>query len=98
MWAIRSTCRSAASGRRGPTTAGDARQAMEKAEHSCARLRSEPVDGQPADLYNVQSKTAAGSSASQIWISSATGLPLRQSTTMEQGATKMKHEARFDYA
>ena len=40
--------------------ADDARQAMTKGEHSCTRVRSEAVDGQPAELYRVQSKTADG--------------------------------------
>jgi len=79
--------------------AEDARQAMLKAEHSCTRVGTEAVDGQPASLYSVQSKTATGSTDSRIWISPSTGLPLRQRTVMlEQGATKMQHEVGFDYA
>jgi hypothetical protein len=78
--------------------AEDVRQAMQKAEHSCERLGSEPVDGQAAELYSVKSKTGSSGSDSQIWISSATGLPLRHSATMEQGATKVKSEVRYDYA
>ena len=55
-------------------------------------------DGQPAELYRVQSKTAAGGSDTQIWISAATGLPLRQTVAMlEQGTVKPKHEVRSDY-
>ena len=78
--------------------AEDARQAMLKAEHSCTRVGSEAVDGQPATLYSVQSRTATGSTDSRIWISPSTGLPLRQRTVMlEQGATKMQHEVGFDY-
>jgi hypothetical protein len=78
--------------------ADDARQAMIKGEHSCTRVRSEAVDGQPAELYRVQSKTATGGSDSQIWISTASGLPLRQTITMlEQGTVKLKHEVRSDY-
>jgi len=76
----------------------DARQAMQKAEHSCTKVRSEAVDGQPADLYSVEAKTASGGTESQIWISSASGLPLRQHTTMrEQGGAKGQHDVRFDY-
>ena len=79
--------------------ADDARQAMTKGEHSCTRLRSEAVDGQPAELFRVQSKTATGGSDTQIWISTASGLPLRQTVTMlEQGTVKLKHEVRSDYA
>jgi hypothetical protein len=79
--------------------AGDAQQAMTRGEHSCTRVRSEAVDGQPAELYRVQSKTETGSSDSQIWIATASGLPLRQTVTMlEQGTVKLKHEVRSDYA
>ncbi len=66
---------------------------------ACTRVRSEAVDGQLAELYRVQSKTATGGSDSQIWISTASGLPVRQTVTMlEQGAVKLKHEVRSDYA
>ena len=79
--------------------ADDARQAMTRGEHSCTRVRSEAVDGQPAELYRVQSKTATGGSDTQIWISTASGLPLRQTVAMlEQGTVKLKHEVRSDYA
>lgn len=79
--------------------ADDARQAMTKGEHSCTRVRNEAVDGQPAELYRVQSKTATGGSDSQIWISTASGLPLRQTVAMmEQGTVKLKHEVRSNYA
>lgn len=79
--------------------AEDARQAMLKADHSCTRVHSEAVDGQSAELYSVQSKSATGSTDSRVWISSSTGLPLRQHTVMlEQGTTKMQHEVAFDYA
>jgi len=79
--------------------AEDTRQVMLKAEHSCTRVRSEAVDGQTAELYSVQSKSATGNTDSQVWISSATGLPLRQHTVvLEQGTTKMQHDVRFDYA
>jgi hypothetical protein len=78
--------------------AEDARQAMTNGEHSCTRVRSEAVDGQPAELYSVQSRTATGGSDSQIWISTASGLPLRQTVVMlEQGTVKLKHEVRSDY-
>ncbi len=78
--------------------ANDARAAMQKAEHSCERVKSEAVDEQPAELYSVQSKTASGGTEFQIWISHASGLPLRQHTVMlEQGSAKSQHDVRFDY-
>jgi len=77
----------------------DARQAMQKAEHNCTRVRSETVDGQPADLYSVEAKTASGGTDSQIWISPASGLPLRQHTVMlGQGSAKAQHDVHFHYA
>ena len=83
----------------GQKSANDARQAMQKATHNCARVRSEAVDGQAAELYSVQSKTASGGTELQIWISPATGLPLRQHTVMlEGGTTRSQHDVRFDYA
>ncbi|MGZ5908379.1 MAG: hypothetical protein ACXWLB_00815 [Reyranella sp.] len=83
----------------GQKAVNDARQAMQKAEHNCTRVRSETVDGQPADLYSVEAKTASGGTDSQIWISPASGLPLRQHTVMlEQGSAKAQHDVRFDYA
>jgi hypothetical protein len=82
----------------GEKAVNDARAAMQKAEHSCSRVRSEAVDGQPAELYSVQSKTVSGGTDSQIWISHASGLPLRQHTVMlEQGSAKGQHDVRFDY-
>jgi hypothetical protein len=72
---------------------------MQKAEHNCTRVRSETVDGQPADLYSVEAKTASGGTDSQIWISPASGLPLRQHTVMlDQGSAKAQHDVHFDYA
>jgi hypothetical protein len=82
----------------GQKAANDARQAMQKAEHTCSHVRSEAVDGQAAELYTVHSKTASGGTDSQIWISSATGLPLRQHTVMSEAAVgKAQHDVRFDY-
>ncbi len=82
----------------GQKSANDARAAMQKAEHTCSRVRSEPVDGQAAELYSVQSKTASGGTESQIWISPASGLPLRQHTVMLEGGTaRSQHDVRFDY-
>ena len=55
--------------------------------------------GRPAELYCVQSKTASVATDPQIWISPASGLPLRQHTVMlEHGTTKARHDVRFDYA
>ena len=80
-------------------SATEARAAMQKAPHTCTRVRSEAVDGQAADLYSVQSKTETFSPESQIWISPSSGLPLRQRTEMQTGGGgSNRHEVRFDYS
>lgn len=80
----------------GQKAVNDSRQAMQKAAHSCARVRSDTIDGKPATLYSVQTKGEQGTADSEIWIG-ADGLPARQRTEM-QGADKARHEVRFDYA
>jgi hypothetical protein len=78
--------------------AEDARGAMQKSEHECTKVRSEVVGGQPADLYSVRSHGPDGDSQSQVWISTASGLPLRQHTEMSAQGHKMQHDASYDYA
>ena len=80
--------------------AEDARQAMTKAEHSCTRVRSEAVGSIRRALQRAEQDADRRSPAvRQIWIATGAGVPLRQATTItEQGAVKMKHEVRFDYA
>lgn len=74
----------------------DSRQSMQKATHTCARVRSDAVDGKQATLYSVQTKGEQGTTNSEIWIG-ADGLPIQQHTDM-QGPSKSRHEVRFDYA
>lgn len=74
----------------------DSRQSMQKATHTCARVRSDTVDGKQATLYSVQTKGEQGTTNSEIWIG-GDGLPIQQHTDM-QGPSKSRHEVRFDYA
>lgn len=75
--------------------ANDSRQSMQKAAHTCTHVRSDIVEGKPATLYSVQTKSEQGTSEAEIWIA-ADGLPIRQHTDM-QGPSKSRHEVRFDY-
>jgi hypothetical protein len=59
-------------------------------------VRDEAVGGEPATLYKVHDATDAGIVDSQIWISAARGLPLRQVVDMPE--TKSHLDSRFDYA
>jgi len=77
----------------------DAQEAMRKSDHTCSLVRREAIDGQPADLYKVHTEGAEGVSDGEVWISVASGLPLRQRTEMSaQGLPKSRHEVVFDYA
>ena len=82
----------------GAKVAADARQAMAASEHTCSRDGSEPVDGQPALVYRMDTVTPKGKSQGKIWISTTSGLPLRQHTILLDGTTANgEHEVRFDY-
>ena len=74
----------------------DSRQAMQKAPHTCTRMRVDTFDGKEATLYSVKTTGAQGPTESEIWIG-ADGLPVRQQTDV-RGAGKGLHKVRFEYA
>jgi hypothetical protein len=77
----------------------DAQEAMRKSSHTCSLVRREAIDGQAADLYKVHTEGPEGVTDGEVWISAASGLPLRQRTEMSaQGLSKSRHEVVFDYA
>ena len=79
--------------------AADAQEAMRKSTHTCSLVRRDSVDGQAADLYKVHTEGPEGVSDGELWISAASGLPLRQRTEMSaQGLPRSTHEVVFDYA
>ena len=61
-----------------------AAEASAAARGSCARVRDEAVGGERATLCKVHDATDAGIVDSQIWISAARGLPVRQVVDMPQ--------------
>jgi hypothetical protein len=82
----------------GAKIAADARQALAASEHTCSRDGSEPVDGQPATVYRMETATPKGKSQAKIWIAPTSGLPLRQHTILIEGATANgEHDVHFDY-
>jgi len=82
----------------GQKIAANARQALDATPHTCSREGSEPVDGQPADVYRMESAAPESKSESRIWISPTSGLPLRQHTILLEGANANgEHDARYDY-
>lgn len=66
---------------------------------SCQLVRSESVNGESASLYHMQRETENFKEDSQIWISTARGLPLREEQDMDYGGAigKRHNSGRFEY-
>ena len=69
------------------------------AKATCSHLKDEPVDGEMAAVYSSHEESPKGKVDSQIWISKAKGLPLRQDIDIDTGAGKGKshYSMRFEY-
>ena len=66
---------------------------------SCQLVRSESINGESASLYHLQRETQDFKEDSQIWISRARGVPLREEQDIEMGGStgKRRNSARFEY-
>lgn len=65
---------------------------------SCTRLPDDVVDGKPATVYHTHyDEKDLGASDAKIWLSKATGLPLRTDVTLQAGE-KTSVVTTFDYA
>lgn len=66
---------------------------------SCQLVRSESVNGESASLYHLQRTTEDFKEDSQIWISTARGLPLREEQDIDMGGAigKRHNSAHFEY-
>ena len=56
---------------------------------TCKVVREESVNGQPATVYSLHSKTEDGTEDAQMWIAKGTGLPLRKEMDMDVGGGNM---------
>ncbi len=64
---------------------------------SCTPLPGEVVDGKPAAVYQAHyEQKDVGASDAKVWISKATGLPLRTDVSLQAGE-KVSVVTRFDY-
>jgi len=64
---------------------------------SCTSLPDEVVDGKPAAVYQSHyEQKDLGASDAKVWISKATGLPLRTDASLQTGQ-KVSAVTRFDY-
>jgi hypothetical protein len=74
-------------------------EAMQKSSYNCSLVRREAIDGQAADLYKVHSESHQGASDAEIWVSVASGLPLRQHTLLTPpNGVKMQLDVTYDYS
>jgi len=72
---------------------------IKNSKSTCNQLPDERVDGAPAAVYTLHNETPdVGASDSKVWISRATGLPLRSEGDVGGGADKMHISTKFDYA
>jgi hypothetical protein len=66
----------------------------------CTLVRDEAVNGEPSTLYKVHRRTADDSIDTQIWISKARSLPLKQVYDLDVhagAAGKSHNEVRYEY-
>ncbi len=74
------------------------KQNREGANATCAYVRDEEINGQPAALYTSHAENPSVKSDSEIWISKSKGLPLKQELQMEfEGRGKRHTTVRYEY-
>jgi hypothetical protein len=66
---------------------------------SCQLVRRESVNGESASVYHLQRETDDFKEDSQIWISTARGVPLREEQDIDMGGAigKRHNSAHFEY-
>jgi len=91
--------------RKSPITEQQRKEIQESAEKedvgsTCRMVREEAVNGEAARLYSMHHQTADEKVDSQVWISKARGVPLKQETDMDAGgmAGKSHRTMRYEYS
>jgi hypothetical protein len=78
-------------------------QVAEDRKHAtttCQIAREESVNGQPATVYSMHSKTEDSTGVGQLWIAKGTGLPLREEMDIDFGGSEIgkNHQStRYEY-
>ena len=67
---------------------------------NCQFVRSESANGESASLYHIQRETEDFKEDSQIWISKARGVPLREEQDIDVGGSlgKQHNSTHFEYS
>ncbi len=88
----------------GPTTPKEflekEMQTRKNSHAKCQLLRSDSAEGQAATLYSLHSESEHAKEDAQVWISKATGLPLREEADIElSGSPGKRHVSnRYEYS
>jgi hypothetical protein len=61
------------------------RERAEKTAHTCQKLAGQSIDGQAASLFIVKGETNGKTSEARMWISDASGLPLKTEIHLGSG-------------
>jgi hypothetical protein len=64
---------------------------------TCRYLKDEAVNGEMAAVYSAHEESPKGKVDTQIWISKAQGLPLRQEIDIDVGGGKSLNSTRYEY-
>lgn len=75
------------------------RENEKKGKSSCQFVRNDSVNGESASVHHMQRETESFKEDSQIWISTTTGLPLREEQDVDMGGKigKRHNSGRFEY-
>jgi hypothetical protein len=65
---------------------------------TCQSIGHDNVDGQPTDHYIAQTKSEKGTTSADVWISSSTGLVVKERAIRSEDGKKTAIDIRFDYA
>jgi hypothetical protein len=75
----------------------DMKESAEEQKISCQKVGHDDVDGQQTDHYTAQSRTDAGSFSGDVWVSSSTGLIVKQHMVHAEDGKKATTDIRYDY-
>jgi hypothetical protein len=76
----------------------DMKESAEDQKIACQSVGHETVDGQRTDHYTAQTTSDEGTSSGDVWISSDTGLIVREHMTLTEDGKKTTRDVRFDYS
>ena len=78
--------------------ANQERENRTKTKPSCEFIKEENVDGKPANLYRVLTKTSTDTTTAQVWIARTKGTLVKQEIEIDGGNSgKMHYSVKYEY-